>query len=771
MKAIKQTIRRLMAGCVIACCLTSNSSGQTTSSSTTQLTPEQIEERRAIAKAKTEEMRRVLQAATERAMLENAERQKTNPPPSASQLAALEAAAETARQARFQENFAPFLATDLRGSDGAAITQTEWTGEQSQRLLISAQAAEQQFYSSRSNALVIVDAAGFSPVVENEDGSSGFLYGTDVGGPVYVKSFNSVSADTISTDEARPGGSTGLGLTGTNQAIGLWDVGDVRLTHQEFTSGGARVFDLDGVSPYGVSFHSTHVTGTLAAKGVVSASKGMAYEARVNAFDLDLEFSEMQTQAATNNLRVSNHSYGIYAGWGGFNSGYPIWWGDLSLSTTEDWQFGFYNYLSQSVDSTAYAAPNYLSVWAAGNDRGEIVSGAQPLWHWAAYLGTFYLYNNVSHPADGGITGYDTISGRQVSKNGLAVGAVNDISGGYAGSGSVVMSSFSCFGPTDDGRIKPDLVANGIGLYSTYDTSDSAYSSLNGTSMAAPSVTGSLALLYQLHDQLHGTNQPWLASTWKALLIQTSDEAGAANGPDYQFGWGLMNEKTSALLVKSNATFGGVAYIKETVLPNTNSIEFNVTATGTNQLKITTVWTDPPATVLAFASLDPTNRMLINDLDLRVVRSGVTNFPWILNPTSPANAATSGDNVRDNVEQVIVSSPVSNGVYTVRITHKGTLTDGSNNVTNQRVSIIVSGIKPQAEPALRITDMMVLGGWAVLKWDSEVGRFYRVEARDSLTTGSWSAITGEIATIKAQTSISVALTGVSQRFYRIAQVR
>jgi len=163
--------------------------------------------------------------------------------------------------------------------------------------------------------------------------------------------------------------------------------------------------------------------------------------------------------------------------------------------------------------------------------------------------------------------------------------------------------------------------------------------------------------------------------------------------------------------------------------------------------------------------------MLINDLDVRVIRSGVTNSPWVLDGSSPANAATTGDNIRDNVEQVVINNPVTNGVYTVRITHKGTLTDGSGNTTNQRVSIVLSGIVPQAEPALRITDMMLLAGSPVVKWDSVVGRFYRVEARTNVASGSWTAVSGEIAATKSQTAFTVQPTGDGQRFFRVVRVR
>lgn len=62
-----------------------------------------------------------------------------------------------------------------------------------------------------------------------------------------------------------------------------------------------------------------------------------------------------------------------------------------------------------------------------------------------------------------------SVSPPSIAKNTLTVGAVNDITAGYATTADVVMSSFSSWGPVDDGRIKPDIVANGVSLTSAGD--------------------------------------------------------------------------------------------------------------------------------------------------------------------------------------------------------------------------------------------------------------------------------------------------------------
>ena len=230
------------------------------------------------------------------------------------------------------------------------------------------------------------------------------------------------------------------------------------------------------------------------------------------------------------------------------------------------------------------------------------------------------------------------------------------------------MSSFSSWGPTDDGRIKPDIVANGISLTSSYSTSTSTYAVMSGTSMASPNVSGSAGLLLQCWKGMWGA-APMRAATLKGLIIHTADEAGSANGPDYQNGWGLMNTLKAVNLMKADSSAGGNFNIRELQLSQGGTVDVPVYCNGTEPLRATICWTDPAGTPPPDA-LNPTTIMLVNDIDVRIIRNSTTYYPWVLDPAHPANAATTGDNIRDNVEQVYLSAPVA-GWYTVRISHKG----------------------------------------------------------------------------------------------------
>jgi len=112
--------------------------------------------------------------------------------------------------------------------------------------------------------------------------------------------------------------------------------------------------------------------------------------------------------------------------------------------------------------------------------------------------------------------GYDILFTVAVSKNLLTVGAVEDIDE-YTGPKSVVQAEFSSWGPTDDWRIKPDLVANGVDVYSADDTGKASYHVRSGTSMSSPVVAGTIALLQQHYHDLN--NVYMKADTVKVIKV------------------------------------------------------------------------------------------------------------------------------------------------------------------------------------------------------------------------------------------------------------
>jgi hypothetical protein len=678
---------------------------------------------------------------------------------------------------RNREKIAPWLHQAKPPVNGELSVSAIDENERDEKLRQLAATATEKERQNRQEVKTFALRNKLSEFITEKDGRVSAIVKIEDGIPRVYVGGNVEAADTVSTDELWTGGNTGMNLNGTNVSIGMWDVGDPRTSHREFSTNGQRITIFDGTSSLGTTDHSTSVAGVLAAYGVTASAKGMAHRARVFAGDYIGDLAEMPAVVSSNKLRISNHSYGLKSGWDGtyyFNgTDYPVWWGDVSVSTNEDYHFGFYDSTSSNVDAIVYAAVNYLPVWNAQNERGAPGQAPtnQPVTHLAFVNGAPAIFTGFTRPNDGDAGGYDTLPSHGVAKNILTVGAVNQIASGYTGSNSVTMSSFSSFGPTDDGRIKPDLVACGVLVYTTGFNSDSDYYTFSGTSEATPGVAGSLGLLVQLQNQLYGTNQPMLSSTLRGLAIHTADEAGTNAGPDYRFGWGLFNARSAALLITNNYASQSLPFIKEVNLASGDYIEFPVIATNTQPLRVTICWTDPAGNPPS-KSLDPTNRMLVNDFDLRLTRAATTNFPWVLSPTNRTAGATTGDNKLDNVEQVSIPAPTS-GEYLVRVTHKGNLVNSSGAVTNQLVSILVSGNLAQSQSPFVVSGFsQVSSNTFSLQWNSTVGRYYQVRYSDSLTNSSWSNSTGEISATK--TNVAVILipgTNTPNRFYRVVQVR
>ena len=694
---------------------------------------------------------------------------------------AQQAALAVIQEDQFQTEFAPWVVPDIPMPDGSALTWDALEAQNQDRLLslstniandfVEKQAAVSSFVESNTN---------ISPSWTDDSGNPVFIDGVDsLGAPVVRSLFNLESAQTIAADKLWPGGSSGFNLDGTNVLIGEWDGGDVQTNHQEFWLGGFPV-SLLGPATNGIGWHATHVAGTLAAWGGAPVAKGFANRAKVKEGDNKSDFLQMPGQAATNGMRVSNHSYGNPGGWYQFTifgTNAWLWSGNIAISATQDWRFGYYDDYARTNDQIIYTAQSYLPVFAAGNARGpgQYQPPTQPFYHWDV-SNQFIIYNNNVRPLNDAQGGFNNLTAQAVSKNALVVGAVNANTNGYTGTNGVVMSGFSSWGPTAEGRIKPDICAAGVNIVSTYATNQTVtnlYFSASGTSQAAPAVTGTVGLLVGLHNRLYSTNYPpLLSSTLAGIVVHTADQAGTNVGPNYVFGWGQLNALSAANLISNNFASGSLAFIKEARMVSGDYIEFPVVLTNTKPFKATIRWTDPPGT-LAAPSVNPTNHMLVNDLDLRVVSpSGVTNLPWVLNRTSPASGATKADNTVDNVEQVSIPNP-TNGTYLVRITHKGSLLNDLGQTAYQNVSILLSGniAQPPIPPLITSIAAITTSNTVALKWSSDAGRVYRVQYRDGISSGSWQYATSELSATKTNTAVVLSVTGTTNRFYRIAQVR
>jgi hypothetical protein len=547
----------------------------------------------------------------------------------------------------------------------------------------------QRAVTNYQRALLLSAKKNWPLTIHGKHGKYAVLTGVDVHNqPIYKVVDNLTSAQTTSTTALWSGGSLGLNLTGNaanmKGRLAIWDGGAVRGTHVELAG---RVTQVDGYTE--LLDHATHVSGTMIATGVNPNAKGMAYQAP----DLQAYYyggngpvytSDLAGMAlAAPNLYLSNHSYGILSGWN-LNTDNGNWeWYGINGDTT-DYEFGYYGSDCADRDTIAFNAPYYLMVQAAGNSRGETGPAVDSPYYYYNSQGDYVEAKRSSTLSSN--AWFQTIPDYGNAKNVITIGAVEPIPTGYTQPSDVVMTYFSSWGPTTDGRIKPDIVADGDGVLSSIAVSDYAYDTYAGTSMATPNVTGSLFLLQQYYTSKHN-DTPMRSSTVKALVIQTADEAGTSLGPDYFYGWGLLNTKKAAAAITASLTDTTQEILEKVMVQGTSdTLRFPVIASGNGKLMATIAWIDPAGKVYGDFVTTPE---LVNDLDVRILKVGssVEFMPWVMNPASPAAAATKGDNKLDNVERVEADSVVPGATYIIEVTHKGTLVNNQ-----QAVSVVISGI-------------------------------------------------------------------------------
>jgi hypothetical protein len=509
------------------------------------------------------------------------------------------------------------------------------------------------------------------------------------GWPKYYISFaDPVQAITINANKVWPGAASNLNLSGSDDnmtnKLGVWDEGSPLLTHKEFTG---RITQKDNAKD--VVTHSTHVAGIVMSKGLNPLSKGMSYNVKgILDYDWNSDLSEMSA-AAANGLLISNHSYGTITGWYRNRDSANRWEFNGRFNEKEDYRFGLYDSDAQIADSIAYNAPNYLIVYAAGNNRTSTGPAVGQTYWRRNESGR--MINAGDRPADiSSNDSYGSISTDKNAKNVLTVGAVNGMLSEYNRKEDVAMSAFSSWGPTDDGRIKPDIVAQGVSVYAPVATNDSSYDYQNGTSMAAPGAAGSLLLLQELSHRftLNGAPRILKSATVKGLAIHTANEAGLYPGPDYKYGWGLLNIAEAAQVLNTaftnkNSTISPHLIYEDTLL-NGGSKSYTITASGNGPVKATIVWTDIKGT--SGDLLNDPSPELVNDLDLVITQGPKTFNTWNLSPSSPDNQAFRGINNIDNVEKVEVDTSLVGTNYTVTVKHKGTLERGQQNY-----SLMISG--------------------------------------------------------------------------------
>lgn len=288
-------------------------------------------------------------------------------------------------------------------------------------------------------------------------------------------------------------------------------------------------------------------------------------------------------------------------------------------------------------------------------------------WDNEEYLHIFSVGN---HTLDGRIH----VASPAIAKNVVGVAATT-----HGSSNSAAITSWSAYGPAADGRIKPDVAAPGDSITSAYGDLTSGNGTCStvgksGTSMAAPTVAGSTALLRQYFmDGFYPTGAKVTANGFrpsaallKAMLINGANDLQTADIPTIYEGWGRIR-LDNALFFSGDPEALRVWDKRNRIgLTTGQQDSYTLKLTSGIPFKITLVWSDPPA------SLGAANN-LVNNLDLEVVAPDATVYRG--NVLSGGASVSGGvADTLNNVEQVILN-PTATGTYTVRV--KGTSVPGN----------------------------------------------------------------------------------------------
>jgi peptidase S8 and S53 subtilisin kexin sedolisin len=401
----------------------------------------------------------------------------------------------------------------------------------------------------------------------------------------------------------------GRGLMGKGVKIGIWDANVT--THVDF---GPRVHTQE-YELYDA--HGTHVTGTILGAGLMDPNgRGMAPKAEAWTWNFNTQRNGLSAQTEmgiakkTENITLTSNSYGL----------------TFSRLCSYMKQLG-YRASDYNLDLLTNQYPTLQHIFAAGNDQDGCADETAAVY---------------------GKAGYGTGTNR--SKNSIHVGALDE---------TLKMTSFSSWGPTNDGRMFPTICAKGNETYSS--VPDNSYKRMSGTSMACPTVTGHAALIVERYAQLNG-GKDMPSVLLRNLLANTATDLGRP-GPDFQFGYGLMNAERAVQALEHSW------YLNDNVNNGQTKSHKITIPTGCKGLRVMLVWNDP-ASAKEYAWEES---ILVNDLNLSVKVGNTPFLPWVCDPSFgkvEEPAARKVDNL-NNIEQVTLNTDELKGANEVTVTIEG----------------------------------------------------------------------------------------------------
>ena len=542
-----------------------------------------------------------------------------------------------AQRARNRQALAPYRIDCLRDAAGNPTTRAVMKARKQERArqLTARLAAEKPAREQRVREFLQTTGKDFPEALKKN------LRDVVDGEPRFVTALGHDQARLNHIVDLWPGGGANTDLTGAGTTVAMWDFGRVLETHEQFATGSNRIVNVDNPAGSGDE-HATAVAAVIAGAGDPSdptpatpfadpdtqrnLSRGMAYEGNIRVYNTSSYLGELdtlagETAAGIRDIVFSNHAYGTRCGYQKLPSANPpdqwCWYGNPSINNKVDYKLGFYSHESARViDEIVHQHEIFLPIWSAGNEPWNFDFSDAPepmesgegheIGHIVVQTGTVYTAADAPRRnADfspeffdpGGADGhlFGNLIPEACSKNVLTVGTL----GGSKG-------------PTDDLRIKPDLIAasgqfGGSDDFCALKGTAGGYRRFAGTSFAAASVTGGMALVRQRHQQLHGTGHEVLASTWKGIAVASSGDDHSLPPPHPSSGYGAFHALRAIQTVEADhagRAAGTAARICELLLSEGDEASFTVRTlppqgNQTSKFRVLICWTDPPGPELS----------------------------------------------------------------------------------------------------------------------------------------------------------------------------
>lgn len=461
------------------------------------------------------------------------------------------------------------------------------------------------------------------------------------------------------------------GMRGEGQIVAVadtgLDTGDMNTLIPDFQGQvkAGLAMGLGGKSWGDPMMHGTHVSGSILGNGRSSNGliKGAAFNAKLV---MEGMWSDIMNNimppaipklfeaAYKEGARIHSNSWGAP----GSNGRYDNW-----CVLTDTWLFNNQDFLAmfaagnEGADASKDGVIDQGSVSSPGTSKNVLTVGA-----------------SKNYLLEGGIQRMMKELRGGTDKWGVEPIASSKLSEDQRG-----MAAFSSRGPTQDGRLKPEIVAPGTNIVAARDRHpkadpatmswglyDDHYVFMGGTSMATPVAAGGVALVRQALVQAMGTENV-SSALMKAAVANTatdlfpgqfgersSGQEQPTRRPNNHQGWGLVN--------LANMASGTPHMHDEKVgLATGQRKEYQVQVQQPGgSLHVTLAYTDAPGTASA-------QRTLVNDLDLTVIDpSGRTLFP----------NGKSGKDAVNNMEQIDILNAAP-GAYRIVVTG-GNVPQGKN---------------------------------------------------------------------------------------------